>query len=355
MRLIMMGTGPFAVPTLEALYGSRHAVAALVTSPLRAHRGKPVAPISSIRESAERRGTPILDPENANAGDFSARLAAFNADLLVVCDYGQILAPAVLSAARRGGVNLHASLLPKYRGAAPIQWAIYNGETETGVTVIHITPQLDAGPCVAQLSTPIGPDETAAELEVRLSQLGARLICETIDRLEAGDVQPLPQDPALATRAPRLKKADGAIDWTRPAAAIKNHIRAMEPWPKTYTFWGRADAPPLRLILGPAAMVESLSPLPLAGEGPGVRAAGNVPDADILGPAPGTVLKAAGEELIVAAGQGAVSLMGIQPSGKRMLTIAEFLRGYPLRSGDRFATEGLGCGSVTSRSVNRFT
>ena len=156
-----------------------------------------------------------------------------------------------------GGVNLHASLLPKYRGAAPINWAIYHGETETGVTVIHMTPQIDAGPCIAQARVAIGPDETAAELEPRLAELGARLICETIDLLEAGRVEAIPQDAALASKAPRLKKTDGLIDWSRPAAAIKNHIRAMEPWPKTYTFWHRPDGPPVRLILGPASVVES--------------------------------------------------------------------------------------------------
>jgi methionyl-tRNA formyltransferase len=165
----------------------------------------------------------------------------------VVCDYGQILAPATLATARRGGVNLHGSLLPKYRGAAPINWAIYHGETESGVTVIHITPQIDAGPCIAQARTAIGPDETAAELEVRLAELGAGLMCEAIDLLEEGRQQALPQDAALAGKAPRLKKSDGLIDWRRPAAAIKNHVRAMEPWPKTYTFWHRCDGPPLRL------------------------------------------------------------------------------------------------------------
>ena len=146
MRLLMLGTGPFAVPTFRALYDTRHAIVALVTSPLRIHRGQPVEPISSIRDVAQQHGTEIFDPEDVNAPAAVARLASFGADLLVTCDYGQILAPATLAAAGRGGVNLHASLLPKYRGAAPINWAIYHGETETGVTVIHMTPQIDAGP-----------------------------------------------------------------------------------------------------------------------------------------------------------------------------------------------------------------
>ncbi|MCG2682673.1 MAG: methionyl-tRNA formyltransferase, partial [Planctomycetales bacterium] len=283
MRLVMLGTGPFAVPTFRELLDARHAVAALVTSPLRVHRGRPVEPVSSIRALAEQRGVPIFDPEDVNAPEFQSRLADFGVDLTVVCDYGQILAPATLAAARHGGVNLHASLLPKYRGAAPINWAIYNGETETGVTVIHITPNIDAGPCIAQSRTEIGPDETAPELEVRLAEIGARLVCESIDRLESGDSRPLPQDPAPATKAPRLKKTDGALDWTRPAAAIRNHVRAMEPWPKTYTYWHRPDGPPLRVILGSVSVVENCSATP------------------------GTVIEAAGDRLVIAAGHCAVA------------------------------------------------
>ena len=233
------------------------------------------------------------------------------ADLLVVCDYGQILAPAVLAAARHGGVNLHASLLPKYRGAAPIQWAVYHGEVETGVTVIHMTPELDAGPCIAQRSTAIGPEETAAELEVRLSHLGARLVCETIDRLETGEFRPLPQDPSLATRAPRLKKTDGAIDWTRPAEAIRNQIRAMEPWPKTYTFWRREA--------GAAGPFDSRPGRRRGMRGRRFRRGG-------ANNAPGTILKASDGQLLVAAGSGALAIAAVQPSGKRMLPIGEFLR-----------------------------
>ena len=245
-------------------------------------------------------------------------MAEYKADLLVVCDYGQILSPATLAAARLGGVNLHASLLPKYRGAAPINWAIYNGDTESGVTVIHMTPQLDAGPCIAQLRVAIGPDETAEELEVRLAQLGAPLICETIDLLESGHTQAIPQDAALASRAPRLKKTDGAIDWTRSAEAIKNHIRALEPWPKTYTFWHRNDGPPLRLILGPSSVVEQS------------------PSA-----APGTILEATANRLVIAAGENALMPASVQPSGKRSMPTAEFLRGHRVQPGDRFGPETL--------------
>ncbi len=225
--------------------------------------------------------------------------------------------PATLATARRGGVNLHASLLPKYRGAAPINWAIYHGETETGVTVIHMTPQIDAGPCIAQARVAIDPDETAAELEVRLAELGARLMCEAIDLLEAGCAAALPQDPALASKAPRLKKTDGLIDWTRSAAAIKNHVRAMEPWPKTYTFWHRPDGPPVRLILGPLAVVEK----------------------EEIGVPPGTVIEAGGNRLVIAAAFGAVVPKSIQPAGKRLMPVDEFLRGYHVQFGERFGPD----------------
>jgi methionyl-tRNA formyltransferase len=346
MQIIMMGTGPYAVPTFRALYETRHRIVALATGPLRTHRGKPVEPISSIREIAQSHGTPIFDPEDINTPEAQARLAAYGADLLVVCDYGQILAPATLGTARHGGVNLHASLLPKYRGAAPINWAIYNGETETGVTVIHITPQLDAGPCIAQARVAIGPDEAAAELEVRLADVGARLICEAIDLLDSGRAQPIPQDAALASRAPRLKKSDGAIDWSRPALAIKNQIRALEPWPKTYTFWHRSDGSPVRLILGPVSVVESLwcrrPACSTVGEAQEKHAGGTPAPQSIGSDAnpPGTVLEASGDRLVIAAGENAVMLASIQPSGKRLMPIAEFLRGYHIRLGDRFGGEG---------------
>jgi methionyl-tRNA formyltransferase len=316
MRLIMMGTGPFAVPTFQGLFETQHPVAVLVTAPVRTHRGKEVVPISAMRDIAHEHRTAIFDPENVNAPEAQAQLASYDSDLLVVCDYGQILAPATLAAARLGGINLHASLLPKYRGAAPINWAIYHGETESGVTVIHMTPRVDAGPCIAQAAVPIGPDETAAELESRLAEAGAWLIRRTIDSLAAGHLQALPQDPALASKAPRLNKTDGLIDWTRPAAAIRNQIRALEPWPKTYTFWHRPDGPPLRLIFGPVDVVE-------------------VPP----GQQPGTVAEADGARLVIAAGQGGVAPRAVQPAGKRMMPVEEFLRGHRVRPGERFGSE----------------
>ncbi len=263
MRLVMIGTGPFAVPTFRKLFDTEYSVLALVTAPLKLHR--PGMAVGPMRDLAHEHLTPIFDPEDINAPEAQSALAALEADLLVVCDYGQILSAAVLGTTRLGGINLHASLLPKYRGAAPINWAIYHGETETGVSVIHMTPTVDAGPIIAQAATPIHPDETAVELEARLSEIGAWLMVRAIDTLKNGQVEAIPQDPALASKAPRLKKTDGLIDWSRPAAAIRNHVRAMEPWPKTHTFWHRAGRRPVRLILGPVSVQDQ----PCAGAVPG--------------------------------------------------------------------------------------
>jgi len=316
MRLTLMGSGPFAGPTFKLLYNSYHDIVALVTSPLRLHRGKESASGNIVRDLAHEHATPIFDPEAINTPEVQTLLSQYTADLIVVCDYGQILAAATLATAQLGGINLHASLLPKYRGAAPINWAIYNGETISGVTVIHMTPNVDAGPCIAQAEIAIDPEETAVELENRLADLGAWLVLRTIDALKAGNLQPLAQDPALVSKAPRLKKSDGLIDWSRPAAAIKNQVRALEPWPKTYTFWRRQEGPPMRLILGPVAVEDH------AGGG-----------------APGTVLEAKGGRLLIATGSGAVAPKSIQPVGKRMMSIDEFLCGHHMQPGERFGAE----------------
>ncbi len=319
MRLIMMGTGPFAVPTFQQLYEARHDVALLVTRPLRSHRGREVEPASRMREIAQEHATPIYDPENVNTPEAQQCLTGVGADLLVVCDYGQILAPETLAAARLGGINLHGSLLPKYRGAAPINWALLNGDTETGVTVIHMSPTVDAGPCIAQTATMVDPEETAVELEARLAESGGWLVRRTIDALAEGRLRTLPQDPALASKAPRLKKTDGAIDWTRPALSIKNQIRALEPWPRTYTFWHHGQGTPLRLILGPVDVIESH---------------------DSSHP-PGIVLEACGDRLVIAAGQGAAAPRTVQLAGKRPMSIAEVLRGHRIEPGDRFGPEDM--------------
>lgn len=312
MRLVMIATGPFAVPALRGLYDTHHTVVTLVTKPIAKQRGKRPVSVPPICDIAHAQGTPILDPVDINDVRSRSELRRCEADLLVVCDYGQILSADTLATSRLGGVNIHGSLLPKYRGAAPINWAIYHGETEAGTSVIHMTPRVDAGPVMAQGSLTIDPQETAVELEQRLAEIGSWLVRRSIDSLEAGRWEALPQDPALASKAPRLKKTDGLIDWSRPAAAIKNQVLAMEPWPKTYTFWHRGEGEPLRMVVGPVPAVEES-------------------DCDS---APGTVLEASGDRLLVAAGRGAVLLKKVQPAGKRMLPAAEFLRGYRIKPGE---------------------
>ncbi len=322
IRIVVMGTGPFAVPMFRALLASRFEIVSLVTQPLREGRGHRPLPKPPMREVAEQHALPIFDPASINTPEAREQLSAWKADLFVVADYGQILAPETLATAHLGGINLHGSLLPKYRGAAPINWAIYRGERETGVTVIHMTPQVDAGPCIAQASIPIGDMETAPDLEHRLSELGGPLIVATIERLLRGDCQPLPQVAAQASSARRLRKTDGEVDWTKSAEQIARQVRAFEPWPRTSTCWHRAGHPPLRLILGPVLVRESNAHEP-----------------------PGTVLRAAGDELLIATGAGVAQLRIVQPAGKRMLEVGEFLRGYPIHSGDRFGPESLGANS----------
>ena len=314
MRLVMIGTGPFAVPTFRGLFDTHHAVLGLVTKTSQAHGRRKNSAVNPMRDVAHEHGSKILDPEDINSPEFHAELAAIEADLLVVCDYGQILSSATLAISPLGGINLHASLLPKYRGAAPINWAVYNGEKETGCSVIHMTPRVDAGPVIAQGSVPVDPNETADELECRLAEIGFWLVCRAIDSLESGELEAVAQDPALASRAPRLKKSDGLIDWSRTAEEIRNQIRAMEPWPKTYSFLHRATGPTMRLILGPVSVMDESEP--------------NTP--------PGTVVEVVEDKIVVAAGRQQIMVATLQPAGKRLMTVSEFVRGNEVRPGDRF-------------------
>jgi len=312
MRIVMMGTGAYAVPTLEKLYQSPHNAAALFTRPDVAGPGRRAAPPNPMRRLAAERGTPVYDPHSVNSPEALEILRNLAPDLLVVCDYGQILAAQTLATARHGGLNLHASLLPKYRGAAPINWAIYHGESETGNTVIHMTARLDAGPCVAQQRITIGPDETAEQIEPRMADAGAALVTEAIEQLAAGSLRQLPQDDTKATRAPKLKKSDGRVDWSRTARQIFDQIRAFKPWPKTFTDWPRDGAGPVRLILDLVAVDRSPSDQP-----------------------PGTVTGADANRLSIATGEGQLVIEQLQPAGKRVMTAAEFLRGAALKMGDR--------------------
>jgi methionyl-tRNA formyltransferase len=276
-----------------------------------------------MQTAAESLGLEAWGPTTVNLPESQARIASLSADLLVVCDYGEILRPETLATARLGGINLHGSLLPKYRGAAPVQWAILRGETETGNSVIHMTPGLDAGPILAQQRTAIDPDEDAVQLEKRLAKMGAELVLQAIDALESGRAQPIPQDTSQATKAPRLKKEQGAIDWSRPANEIKNQVRALRPWPRAYTFWHRADADPLRLNIDRVAISSST--------------AGGASATPHL--AAGAVLDAT-DRLFIATADATLEILELQPAGKRSMAASEFLRGNRIRAGERFGDAG---------------
>jgi methionyl-tRNA formyltransferase len=323
MRLVVLGTGPFAVPTLHALAKSEYDVLLVVSRPPQGRRPE----ASPLQRAAEELHLPIWSPETVNHPDAQARLKSLAADLLVVCDYGEILRPETLAVTPLGGINLHGSLLPKFRGAAPVQWAILSGEAETGNSVIQMTPGLDAGPCLAQQRTPIDPDEDAGQLEARLAAMGAELVLRVIGELEAQAARPIEQDKRLASKAPRLTKEHGAIDWSRSAREIKNQVRALRPWPRAYTFWHRADADPLRLNIDRVAIVSSI---------PTARAASVAVDSgDLRGPIPGTVLDP-NSHLLIATGDDPLEILELQPAGKRSMTAADFLRGHRVRLGDRF-------------------
>lgn len=237
MRVVFLGTPEFAVPTLEGLVETGHEVAAVLTQPDRPKgRGRELA-APPVKQATLRLGLPIHQPERIRAPEPLALLRGLCPDVMVVVGYGQIIPQAIIDIPPHGIVNVHASLLPKYRGAAPVQWAIANGETETGVTTMRIDAGLDTGAILLQRDTGIGTDETAAELSARLARIGARLLVETLAGLERGTIVPCPQDASQATLAPVLKKEDGHIDWTRPAHEILNRIRGFTPWPGCYTYF----------------------------------------------------------------------------------------------------------------------
>jgi methionyl-tRNA formyltransferase len=323
MRVVMMGSGTFAEPAFEALLASPYPVVGLVTQPDRPggrERGSTRQTGQGMKTIAERHGVPVFQPESVNTPEGVVGLQAFRPELLVVAAYGQILSRDVLAVPPHGGINVHASLLPKYRGAAPIAWAIHHGETRTGVTIIRMSVSLDAGDMLAQEAVDIRPDETAGELEARLAPLGARLAVEVVDKIAAAEpLQGTKQDKALVTKAPKLTKEHGIIDWTRTAEQVCNHVRAMQPWPTAYTFWHREGQPPMRLIVCKAAAL------------PGGEAT----------PGPGVLIDAGDPSLLrVAAGpQSVVDILEVQPAGKRRMSAAEFLRGHRPRSGDRFGPE----------------
>jgi len=308
MKLIFMGTPLFAVPTLRHLASSGHAVAAVVTNPDRPKgRGRRPSP-PPVKVAAEELGLPVLQPESPGDPAFAAQLAEYAPDLFAVVAFS-ILPRRLLRIPRLGSVNLHPSLLPAYRGAAPIVWAVIDGRTETGITTFLLDPRVDAGDILLQRRVAIGPDETAGELEGRLAELGADLMRETVDGLETGTVRPRPQDREQATRAPKLTREDGRIDWNQSARVIRDRIRGTNPVPGAFTEW---QGIPLKIHRASLA-------------GTGRRAE------------PGTVLVADPRQgLVVAARDAALRLDEVQPAGKKPMEGTAFVRGNPIAPGSRF-------------------
>ena len=313
MRIVFLGSGAFAIPSLEALLDAGHEVAALVTQPDRHKgRGQAVAP-PPIRPVAEARGIPVLQPPRVREPEARDSLRALRPELQVVVAFGQILPRAVIDIAPLGTVNVHASLLPKLRGAAPVQWAIASGETETGASTMLIDEGLDTGPVLLQCGTPIGPEETAGELEPRLARLGAEVLLDTVDGLRAGRLRPRPQDHARATRAPLLRKEDGRLDWSRGARELHRRIRGFHPWPGCFTSLEGRTVKVLR-----ARVVEDSAVPPAS-------------DAE-----PGQVRAIESEGIVVACGEGShLRLVEVQPESRRAMPAAAFAAGARLRPGAR--------------------
>ncbi len=313
MKICFAGTPDFAVPSLEALLHSRHQVALVVTQPDRpVGRRRRVSP-PPIKRKALDHDVPVIQPEGLNRPEALEALRATAPHALVVVAYGNILSRHVLDIPSRGCFNVHASLLPRYRGAAPIQHAILNGDRVTGVTVQRLVRKVDAGPILDQRSIDIGPDETAGELSDRLAALGGEMIVPVLDAVEKGTAQEEPQSEHGVTYAPKLSKRDGLIPWHLEANAVRDFIRAMTPWPGAFaTLHGAKGEPKGRLTLLAARPLQSSDPRP----------------------EPGVVVRAHGE-LIVATGRGFLSLTRLKPEGGRPMDAPAYLRGHDVAPGDR--------------------
>ncbi len=337
MRIVMMGTGTFAEPTFEALIAAGEQVVGLVTQPDKdvgrrsgtsRQTGKGMAAIASAH------GIPVAQPQSINTPEGLAELKAFAPDLVVVAAYGQILKPEVIAAPPLGMINVHASLLPKYRGAAPVAYAIWKGETETGVTIIRITPGLDSGEMLAQASMAILPTETAGELEGRLAPLGAKLCLDVVQRMKSGPVSGTKQDATLVTKAPKLTKAMGAIDWSKSAEEIGRQVRALQPFPTAYTYFHRPGKDAMRIV------IRRVHQHLIGVHGIPIHSAPGTMMSPLIVPQDGPYLGIAQVPgLFVATGTNALRVDELQPAGKKSMTAEEFLRGYPIGEGYRFGPE----------------
>ena len=306
LSLIFCGTPRFAVPTLEKLVETGYPVALVVTQPDRP-KGRGLELVASpVKESALQLKLPITQPDRIkNNDEFRAQLTALNPDAIIVVGYGRLIPQWMLDLPRFGNINLHASLLPKYRGAAPIQWAITNGETATGVTTMRIDAGLDTGDILLQQELPIAPDDTAETLAPRLAAIGADLMVETLRGLESGAIQPRPQENSQASLAPILKKEDGLIDFSRPAAEIFNRIRGFQPWPGTYTKFRNKNLQILKAHTAGEAI-------------------------------PAAAMRIQGDKLLVGCGQdSSLELLELQLEGKKRSSAHDFIQGYRPNPGER--------------------
>lgn len=305
MKVVLLGTSEFSCPSLEILLASSHEVIAVVTQPDRPKgRGQKLA-FSPVKSLAVAKNLPLCQPESIRDPSSLEVLQSLHPDLIVVVAYGQILSPSVLSIPPRGCVNVHASLLPKFRGAAPIARAILGGETRTGVTTLFMDRGMDTGPILLMEETDIGDSDTTGTLQERLSWMGAHLLVRTLDGLERGTITPHPQDPAQATYAPKIEKEEGRINWDTPAQQLFNLLRALDPWPGAFTSWaGRT----LKLFL------------PQLAEGKVMEA-------------PGTLAQAAANGLRIATSHGYLLVRELQLENRPRMAVGEFLRGYPLKPG----------------------
>jgi methionyl-tRNA formyltransferase len=323
LRIVYFGTPQFAVPTLSALIQSRDVpvkVVAVVSQPDRPKgRGHRVA-ATPTKEVAVLCGIPVFQPTKLRDEGFLDQLAALRPDLGVVAAYGRILPDALLGVPRLGMVNVHASLLPKYRGAAPVHRAVIAGDPITGVTIMRVVQQLDAGPMFAAVERAIGPDDTSVEVEHDLAQLGASLLVDVVGRMIRGDAVEMPQDDSQATHAPKIEKSESPIDWSLPAAHIHNRVRGLQPWPLASTTLEGSRLLIHRTTVTGNATADALHVAP--------------------GTAPGTVVAASGDTLAIAAGDDRlIWVVQIQPEGRRTMTTREFLSGHKVTPGTRLGLE----------------
>ena len=305
MRLVFMGTPNFAAASLEALLRSEDSVVGIVTQPDRPKgRGQILTP-SPVKLLAQRQQIPLLQPLKMKDPEFLQALAGWKPDLIAVTAFGRILPPAILSLPPLGCINVHGSLLPKYRGAGPIQWAIINGETETGITTMLMDEGMDTGAMLLQEAISITPDDTAGTLSPRLAEIGGRLLVETITRLKTGTLVPRHQDSSRATLAPVLKKEDGAIDWALPATALANRVRGLSPWPGAFTTVGGDRWTIWRALALPGPLTKP----------------------------PGVIVAITHEAIHVATGEGVLAVMELQPANSRRMAVSQYLAGHPVAVG----------------------